>query len=112
MFKPTSNRFRHAAPKKHVDRREERVPTMKSGSISIDGGDHMIACTVRDIHTSGARLSVMTMEGLSDSFMLIVRASDLVARAKVAWRKENEIGVRFLRRGDLLQEEQLRREQQ
>lgn len=112
MFKPASNRLRNTAPKKHVDRREERVATMKSGSITVDGGEQMIACTVRDIHTSGARLSVMSMDGLSDSFMLIVRASDLVARAKVAWQKENEIGVRFLRRGDLLQEEQFRREQQ
>ena len=111
MFKSASQRPRHTQLKKHVERREERVATMKSGSISVDGGDHMIACTVRDIHSSGARMSVMSMEGLSDSFLLIVRSSDLVARAKVAWRNENEIGVRFLRQGDLSKEEQLRRDQ-
>lgn len=112
MFTPSARRTRHASPKKHVDRREERVPTMKSGSINVDGGPDLISCTVRDIHTGGARLSVMNMDGVTDGFLLIVRSANLVARSKVAWKKGNEIGVRFLRQGDLSQEEQFRREQQ
>lgn len=112
MFNPTANRLRNAAPKKHVDRREERKLTMKSGSICADGADMHLACTIRDIHSSGARMSVINMSGIPESFLLIVRSDNLIARAKVAWKKENEIGVRFLKTGDMAQEEQFRTEQQ
>lgn len=100
------------APKKHVERREERVATVKSASICIDGGDAMVACTVRDIHSSGARISIMDLTGIPDSFLLIVRSENLVARAKIAWKKTGEIGVRFLRVNDLASEAQMRVEQQ
>ncbi len=112
MFKPSANTLRNATPKKHVDRREPRQPTMKSGSICADGADMHLACTIRDIHSSGARLSVMNMAGLGESFLLIVRSENLVARAKIAWKKGNEIGVRFLRKDDLSQEEKYRTDQQ
>ena len=111
MFTPTVNRNRHAAPKKHVER-EERVAKTKSASICVDGADLQFACTVRDIHTSGARISIMNMESIADGFMLIVRSDNLIARCKVAWKKKNEVGVRFLRVGELVEEEQFRREQQ
>ena len=112
MFTPTARRNRVVAPKKHVERREERVPKVKSASICVDGADAMIACTVRDIHSSGARISIMSLEGIKESFMLIVRSENLVARAKVAWKKDGEIGVRFIRTGDLADEQQFHSEQQ
>ncbi|MGI9364607.1 MAG: PilZ domain-containing protein [Rhizobiaceae bacterium] len=112
MFNSTVRRGRPTGPRKHVERREERIEKTKSASISIDGGDQQMACTVRDIHSSGARLSIMNAQAVADSFLLIVRAENVIARCKVAWRKTNEMGVRFLRVGDLGEEDRMRKEQQ
>ena len=49
---------------------------------------------------------------MADSVLLIVRSEDLVARCKVAWRKTNELGVRFVRVGGLDEEERMKEEQQ
>lgn len=68
-------------------------------------------CTVRDIHSSGARMSIQNAQNIADSFLLIVRSENLVARCKVAWRKTNELGVRFVRIGDLLEESRMKIEQ-
>lgn len=112
MFSSPNRRTRATAPRKHVDRREERVLKVKSASICIDGGENHIPCTVRDIHSSGARMSIAHPQQVGDSFLLIVRSENLVARCKVAWRKTNELGVRFLRVAGLNEEERLKKEQQ
>ena len=112
MFTSSVRRGRATAPKRHVDRREERIQKIKSASICVDGADLAFPCTVRDIHSSGARMSIANIQGVADSFLLIVRSEDLVARCKVAWRKTNELGVRFVRVGCLLDEEQMKKEQQ
>jgi hypothetical protein len=111
MFNSSVRGKRPGAPKRHVPRREERVEKTKSASICIDGEEMYVACTVRDIHSSGARLSIVNPQGIADSFLLMVRSDNLVARCKVAWRKTNEIGVRFLRTGDLSQEQRFKKEQ-
>ena len=112
MFNSTVRRGRQTGPRKRVERREERSEVTKSASICIDGADQKMACTVRDIHSSGARLSIMNAQAVADTFLLIVRSDNLIARCKVAWRKTNEMGVRFLRVGDLAEEERMRKEQQ
>ncbi|MEE9376381.1 MAG: J domain-containing protein [Rhizobiaceae bacterium] len=97
-------------PKKIIDR-EERVSITKTASICIDGADLVMPCTVRDLHGQGARMSVANPSAVPDSILLIIRSEDLVARASVAWRKSCEIGVRFIRSGELHLEEKFRREQ-
>ena len=71
-----------------------------------------LPCTVRDIHSSGARMSIANIQSVANSFLLIVRSEGLVARCKVAWRKTNELGVRFVRVGGLADEEQMKKVQQ
>ncbi len=111
MFTSSVRRGRQAAQKRHVDRREERVEKTKAATICVDGAEMNFPCTVRDIHSSGARLSIVNAQGIADSFLLIVRSDDLIARCKVAWRKSNEIGVRFARIGDLAEETRMKAEQ-
>jgi len=111
MFTPSANRNRLHAPKKHVER-EQRVAKTKSASVCVDGADLQFAGTVRDIHSSGARISIMNLESIENGFLLIVRSDNLVARCQVVWKKQNELGVRFLRIGDLSEEAQFRRDQQ
>ncbi len=111
MFTSSIRRGGRPAPKRHIDRREERVEKIKSAAICVDGAEMNFPCTVRDIHTSGARMSVVNAQNLADNFLLIVRSDNLVARCKVAWRKTNELGVRFLRVGDLSEESRMKIEQ-
>ena len=111
MFKPSSNALRRAAPRKRVENRAERKPTVKAATICLDGANLILPCTVRDIHGQGARLSGTNIMTVPEYFLLIARSEDIVARARVAWRKNDEIGVKFVRVGKLVEEDRLRREQ-
>ncbi|MEE9314514.1 MAG: DnaJ domain-containing protein [Rhizobiaceae bacterium] len=110
MFSNTARRPRQGAPKEKVSRKE-RVSITKTAAICVDGAEMMMPCTVRDMHSQGARMSVANVAAVPDSILLIVRSEDLVARASVAWRKAAEIGVRFIRTGDMHMEEKFRGEQ-
>lgn len=111
MFKPTANGLRRAGPRKRVDNREERIAVTKSATVCIDGASQSLHCTLRDVNSGGARLSGTNLTSIPDVFLLICRAENLVARARIAWRKPTEIGVAFLRRGTMDHEESYRREQ-
>ncbi|MEM1316798.1 MAG: PilZ domain-containing protein [Pseudomonadota bacterium] len=102
--------MRRNAPRTKVER-EERIAVVKSAYITVDGNDPMLACTVRDINSGGARISVADIHKIADEFLLIARSEDLVARVRVAWRREKEIGVRFLRSTRLDNEARMRQEQ-
>ncbi len=110
MFSSARN-LRNNAPRKQAPRREERVAVSKAAMICVDGDKMALPCTVRDLHNHGARISVANVNAVPDVFLLIVRSEDVVARASVAWRKSSEIGVRFIRSGQLFDEEKFRREQ-
>ena len=56
-------------------------------------------------------MSIVNAQNVADSFLLIVRSNNLIARCKVAWRKTNELGVRFVRVGDLAEEARMKAEQ-
>lgn len=101
MFKPANrpNRLmgasQAAAPTNK--RRESRVELAKAASICVIDTGQTISCTLRDIHTRGARISVMSHGGIPDEFILKSRQADLETRARVAWRRGNELGVRFIK---------------
>jgi hypothetical protein len=109
MFKPTARRA--SARPKRQPRRLEREARIKAANISVDGHDTLISCTIRDIHRAGARLSLTNGAGLPNEFLLICKAEDLLARVQIAWRNENEIGVKYLKVDRGGQEQQLREEQ-
>lgn len=110
MFTSSIRRAR-GVPRKKIERKE-RVPVIKSATICIDGADLTVECTIRDIHNFGARFSVVNSVGIPDEFLLISRTEDLCARARVAWRRGNELGVRFLRRASYADEGRMRQDQQ
>lgn len=73
-----------------------REPITKSASICIEASGQIIACTLRDIHKRGARLSVVQPHGIPDNFVLKSRSENIESRAMVAWRRGNELGVKFV----------------
>jgi hypothetical protein len=75
-------------------RSEPRRRVLLPGKIVLDGGG-VIDCTVRDRSTSGARLRVVSVIGIPEQFALVIGADER-HHVEVAWRKQGEIGVRFV----------------
>ncbi len=70
-----------------------RKRVLSAGTNEFGGG--AIDCTVRNLSETGAALSVESPVGIPSEFNLIVAADKLKRGCKVAWRKENRIGVSF-----------------
>ena len=81
-------------------RRELRAGTrrrmLKAGIIAFNNRQCTLSCTVRDHSQTGARLRVDGSLNVPDTFELIIESDALEAACQVVWRKEKEIGVRFL----------------
>ncbi len=78
-------------------RRETRVELQKAASIVVEATGQTLSCTLRDLHSRGARLSVANPAAVPDEFVLTSRQEGIETRARVAWRRSNEIGVRFIK---------------
>ncbi len=68
---------------------------LKAGSILLSGGG-TIDCTLRNLSAQGATLAVVNPATIPASFELLVHASHERHLCKVAWRKQDRIGVRFV----------------
>jgi hypothetical protein len=73
-----------------------RRRVLKAGVIASNDRHLTVACTVRDMSATGARLRIESSLGAPDTFELMIEVDGLEADCKVVWRKANEIGVRFL----------------
>ena len=96
MFKPANRRRNMAMARPHVPRREKRVDVTRAATIRLDDGQ-IVPCTMRDMHSRGARLSIADSSILPETFALRCGAFDIETMARVAWRKPHEIGVSFFR---------------
>lgn len=72
-----------------------RKRVLKSGIIAFNGRHSTLPCSVRDLSTTGARLSVEGSMNAPDTFDLIIELDGLEAPCAVVWRRGKEIGVRF-----------------
>jgi hypothetical protein len=63
--------------------------------INLVGPDLLMHCVVVDWSLGGARLQLEDTSLCPDSFILI-GADDWFEDCRVAWRKDNQIGVQFL----------------
>ncbi len=73
-----------------------RRRTLKGGRIVINNGFSTIQCTVRNLSDTGARLQVASILGIPDGFQLAMDDGRKFDCA-IAWRKETELGVSFVR---------------
>jgi hypothetical protein len=69
---------------------------LKAGIAASNDRHLTVACTVRDVSATGARLRVGSSVGIPDTFELIIEVDGLEADCQVVWRKADEVGVRFL----------------
>jgi len=86
LVKETPNDGR-TAPRRRV---------LKAGIAASNDRRLTVACTVRDLSATGARLRVESSLSVPDTFELIIEVDGLEASCEVAWRRANEVGVRFL----------------
>ncbi|MCE4222860.1 PilZ domain-containing protein [Methylobacterium sp. C25] len=86
-----------AADPHAVERRSEpRTPTNWIGKIRLSDGEE-IACTVKDVSKSGARLGLPDTVALPESFQLKVVGYDFLFNVRSVWRKNHCAGVRIER---------------
>jgi hypothetical protein len=91
-----ADRTPDAAPSTDRELRcQARRRTLKGGIIAFHGRHATLACTVRDISATGARLRVDASQSVPDGFDLIIELDGLEAPCRVVWRHDKEIGVIF-----------------
>ena len=76
-------------------RKALRRRTLLKGHIEFVCGG-AIDCMVRNLSSSGARLRVVSVVGIPNTFVLAFGADAKRRPARVAWRKETELGVAFV----------------
>jgi hypothetical protein len=77
-------------------RMSPRRRVLKAGIAASNDRHITVACTVRDLSDTGARLRVEGSLNIPDTFELIIAVDGLEANCEVMWRKGNEVGARFL----------------
>ena len=75
-------------------RRARRRRVLKAGRIQLDGGS-AISCTVNNLSTTGAAISVSEPFRVPDSFILVLEMETTKHVCRVVWRHGKRIGVAF-----------------
>jgi hypothetical protein len=71
--------------------RRHRV--LKGATIAFDG--YGVACTVRNLSSSGAALDLASTISLPPSFMLMIETDQFIRRCHPVWSNDKRIGVAF-----------------
>ncbi len=72
-------------------RREQRRRTLKAARIQISKNS-VISCTVRNVSAHGSRISVDSVAGIPDEFLLDI-FGEPPRQVRMVWKTANEIGV-------------------
>jgi len=74
----------------------QRRSTLKGGKIVFNAGRSTIDCTVRNLSSTGAKLTVTSVVGIPDTFDLVLDGNSKQP-CRIKWRRLKEIGVEFRR---------------
>jgi hypothetical protein len=78
------------------DRRSaQRHKSFLQGRIYFNNRRSSIDCVVRDISDTGARVKISDAITVPDAVELYIPAKDETFRARVLWRRNDEMGVTF-----------------
>jgi hypothetical protein len=82
----------------HIVRKHRRVDLDYMARVLTLAGEAVSDCALMDVSQGGARLAVLAADMIPNEFLLLLSATSSVRRrCKVAWRKEDEIGVIFVK---------------
>jgi hypothetical protein len=79
-----------------VDRRQTARTRIKRNARIVISDGSRIHCTVRDVTSKGASLSVPTSLGLPVTFELSFDSCRSMRQCRTVWRGDKEIGVAFV----------------
>ena len=74
----------------------QRTRQLKSGIIVFNQRRSTLACTIRDISASGARLKLGSVVALPDEFELIFVNDRMIVPVRKCWHTHPECGVIFI----------------
>src|SRR4051794_13412613 len=72
-----------------------RMRTLIAAKISFNNGQSTLDCLIRNLSDTGAKLIVSAAVTLPECFDLIIPQKSLTRCVRIAWRRGEEIGVRF-----------------
>jgi hypothetical protein len=76
-------------------RNSRRSKSFLQGFVYVSRKRGALACLIRDFSDKGARIIFSDTVMLPDSFELYIPQRDQTLRARVTWRKNDEIGLAF-----------------
>jgi len=76
-------------------RKGRRQKQLKSGIIVLNDRRSTLACTIRDISESGARLKLGSVVNLPEAFELILVNDRKIVPVQKCWHSHPECGVAF-----------------
>ena len=74
-------------------RAARRHRVLKGATIAYDGNG--LACTVRNLSSSGAAIELASAVRLPPSFMLVIETDQLIRRCHPVWSNDRRVGVAF-----------------
>lgn len=74
-------------------RAARRYRVLKGGTIAFDGNG--LACTVRNLSSSGAAIELASALSLPPTFMLVIEADQFIRRCHPVWSNDRRVGVAF-----------------
>jgi PilZ domain len=74
-------------------RATRRHRVLKGATIAFGGND--VACTVRNLSSTGAALDLASGMSLPPSFMLVIETDRIIRRCRPVWSREKRFGVAF-----------------
>jgi hypothetical protein len=77
-------------------RRAIRTRTFLQARVSYGDGAISSACTVNQLSDDGARLNIASSFALPDTFEIAIPQRGISCRARLVWRKDNQVGIDFL----------------
>jgi hypothetical protein len=73
-----------------------RTRVLKKGRIVFNQKRSVIDCTIRNLSPAGALLIVKSLIGIPDRFDLSVDSDAASHAASVIWKRDNQLGVKFV----------------
>jgi PilZ domain len=70
-----------------------RHRVLKGGTLAFDGA--AVACTVRNLSSSGAAVEVASRISLPPSLTLVIEKDHFIRRCHPVWRNDRRIGLAF-----------------
>jgi hypothetical protein len=86
------------------ERRQSERAAVLTPAIIVLSPEKKIMCQALDMSAGGARLKLPTQPILPETFEVAVPAYHLRTRARLVWRLENSIGIKFVQAAESVEE--------